>query len=400
MACVDLRTARVSGLCALLAGCHANPFFHIASDGGTGGGEEAETTATASEAATSEAATSGGAETTAGASAEASTQAVDVSGPDTDDLTGADTTAPPGTTTGDPDTGSTSTGSTGDESGSSGEPAVCGNGVLETGEECDQGVANDEAGECLPTCMAATCGDGLVLDGVEACDLGLANNNTAGPCTTLCEEPRCGDGFKQVDKGEGCDDGSMNGAGINHCSPDCVKKITQELYIKVLTAKVNGTLSLDANKGIMAADAACASEFGLKYRAMVSDGLLRVASKQPYEGLVINQTFWVLHPYRSYINHNGAVISVTTDRALLGTPEEGSSALVNAIGGDPEARAWTGLKDDWTASNVDCNNWMTAEQGFGSVGKVDDATDKYLRLEGQDVDCEEERKLYCVEQPL
>jgi hypothetical protein len=42
---------------------------------------------------------------------------------------------------------------------------------------------------------------------------------------------------------------------------------------------------------------------------------------------------------------------------------------------------------------------MSAEVGLGSVGKADDATDKYLRLEGQDVDCGETRKLYCVQQP-
>ena len=52
----------------------------------------------------------------------------------------------------------------------------CGNGVLEAGEQCDDGnTSNTDA--CLNTCVAARCGDGLVEAGVEACDLGAQNSN-------------------------------------------------------------------------------------------------------------------------------------------------------------------------------------------------------------------------------
>src|SRR5512141_1780697 len=43
---------------------------------------------------------------------------------------------------------------------------MCGNGVVETGEECDDGNPSD-TDACTNACLNATCGDGLVQDGVE-----------------------------------------------------------------------------------------------------------------------------------------------------------------------------------------------------------------------------------------
>ena len=34
----------------------------------------------------------------------------------------------------------------------------CGNGVVESGEECDLGEANDDAGKCTSSCTIAACG--------------------------------------------------------------------------------------------------------------------------------------------------------------------------------------------------------------------------------------------------
>ncbi|ATB30194.1 DUF4215 domain-containing protein [Melittangium boletus] len=60
--------------------------------------------------------------------------------------------------------------------------ALCGNGTLDPGEECDEG-ANNGAGECSRTCMRG---------------------------------PRCGDGIVQTEVGEQCDDGNtVNGDGCN-----------------------------------------------------------------------------------------------------------------------------------------------------------------------------------------
>jgi serine/threonine-protein kinase len=57
---------------------------------------------------------------------------------------------------------------------------VCGNGVVEPGEQCDDGNrSNDDA--CLSTCRFARCGDGFVRTGVEQCDGGDA---CSGRCLT------------------------------------------------------------------------------------------------------------------------------------------------------------------------------------------------------------------------
>lgn len=46
----------------------------------------------------------------------------------------------------------------------------CGDNELNTGEECDDGDANDDNGACTSKCTINVCGDGLVYTGVEDCD--------------------------------------------------------------------------------------------------------------------------------------------------------------------------------------------------------------------------------------
>ena len=126
-----------------------------------------------------------------------------------------------------------------------GDPAKCGNGVLDDGESCDDG--NKNAGDgCSMICqvpagwtctgtpsvcnMAGVCGDGL-LGSSETCDDG---NTTAGDgCSANCKMidpgyecrvpgrrcvPACGDG--KIIGGEQCDD--MNTTADDGCSPTCV----------------------------------------------------------------------------------------------------------------------------------------------------------------------------------
>lgn len=92
--------------------------------------------------------------------------------------------------------------------------AVCGNGTVESGEECDDGNAsNNDA--CLNDCTSASCGDGFVQTGVEECDDG--NNVNEDSCTNSCTLAECGDGF--VQPGEQCDDG--NGINTDACTNAC-----------------------------------------------------------------------------------------------------------------------------------------------------------------------------------
>ena len=92
----------------------------------------------------------------------------------------------------------------------------CGNGLVNTDEECDQGPKNADDGACTLACKLAVCGDGLVGPD-EACDDGAANAADA-TCTELCTVNVCGDGFQGP--GEECDDGEDNGAG-ERCSAEC-----------------------------------------------------------------------------------------------------------------------------------------------------------------------------------
>lgn len=100
--------------------------------------------------------------------------------------------------------------------------AVCGNGVMEAGEECDFGAGNSDviANRCRTSCHDPSCGDSVVDDG-ESCDDGAGNSDTtADACRTSCVPARCGDGV--LDGAEACDDGAANGNDPGACRASCV----------------------------------------------------------------------------------------------------------------------------------------------------------------------------------
>jgi cysteine-rich repeat protein len=82
-------------------------------------------------------------------------------------------------------------------------------------EECDDGNTDADDG-CGPTCRFEVCGDGIVQAN-EDCDDG-ADGDDADGCTDRCEAERCGDG--DLDAGEECDDG--NDVGFDGCSAACI----------------------------------------------------------------------------------------------------------------------------------------------------------------------------------
>ena len=122
-------------------------------------------------------------------------------------------------------------------------PPVCGNGKLESGENCDNGALNgypctpaygSSCGYCSSSCntivlTGPSCGDGIKQSN-EQCDLGALNGQVCSPlygsscsyCSGSCKittltGPYCGDGIKQSN--EQCDDGNfVNGDG---CSNTC-----------------------------------------------------------------------------------------------------------------------------------------------------------------------------------
>lgn len=99
--------------------------------------------------------------------------------------------------------------------------ATCGNGVLDTGEQCDPPAAPTCVGACRADCTCAsteTCGDNVVNQPSEQCD-----GTDPGVCTGGCEPdctctPVCGDGIREGT--EECDDGD-DSACPGVCQPDC-----------------------------------------------------------------------------------------------------------------------------------------------------------------------------------
>ncbi len=109
-------------------------------------------------------------------------------------------------------------GNTDDNDGCSSTCTVdrCGDGVVNGAEACDDGNAID-TDMCRNTCLAASCGDGVVQTGIEACDDG--NDNDADACTTACAASTCGDGVVQA--GEQCDDDNLD--DTDACRNNCLQ---------------------------------------------------------------------------------------------------------------------------------------------------------------------------------
>ncbi|MBN1769672.1 MAG: DUF4215 domain-containing protein [Deltaproteobacteria bacterium] len=112
--------------------------------------------------------------------------------PCTGDETCTDHVCVPGTPLAEGSECTTSTGAPGVCRGGACAAAGCGNGLVDPGEECDDGNTSN-FDECLNTCRDASCGDGYVWAGHEDCEAGetricSTSCSTAGreACTTGC----------------------------------------------------------------------------------------------------------------------------------------------------------------------------------------------------------------------
>ncbi len=102
----------------------------------------------------------------------------------------------------------------------------CGDGELDTPEQCDDGNTNDND-NCRNNCTLPRCGDG-VKDPNERCDDG--NNVNGDGCDENCGlEPFCGDGIIDPQLGEQCDPPNVPGCDANcHATEICTDLVDDD----------------------------------------------------------------------------------------------------------------------------------------------------------------------------
>jgi cysteine-rich repeat protein len=261
-------------------------------------------------------------------------------------------------------------------------PAMCGNGVVEGDETCDDGNAMGGDG-CSVVCMfEAVCGDMQVGPG-ETCDDG---NMMAGDgCGPTCLLEGCGDGVKQGR--ETCDDG--NTVGGDGCSDQCV---LDYLHVFVTKTGYSGALG-----GVLGADMVCQKEAeGLlpgAYRAWIATTeddrpAIRFATSGgvPYrmrDGTQIVSDF-------SGLNND---IQHPIDQTA-----SGESVMADNLGCSITRSVWTGLENDGhPVLNAVCAGWTSAEDGnSGHAGYLNNSN--YEWTDACDATCSRMNRLYCFQQ--
>jgi len=131
------------------------------------------------------------------------------------------------TSSDDPTTANDASTSAGDPDGPS-DPAACGNAVIESPEECDDGPSNDASADCTDECKVHACGDGKVHAQLEQCDDGL-DNAASADCTDECRVHVCGDSKIHAQLEE-CDDGAAN-VDTGACRSICVLNICGDGHV-------------------------------------------------------------------------------------------------------------------------------------------------------------------------
>lgn len=270
---------------------------------------------------------------------------------------------PPSNTSSESST-STETGDFETSSSSGAAEAVCGDGIVDPGESCDNGFGrNTVSSACLPDCTPAACGDGFVQGGVEDCDLGESGNSfDYGGCNKLtCKwGPRCGDGQVDVPH-EVCDPGDPRGGADGHVGCDDTCRFLGRI------AFISSTFHDGKFNGLANADKVCqglATKFDAtnagSYRAWLSDESGSPATRFTKDGAE-NLPFVLLNG----VQIASSFLDLTTVGPWPGIYITDEGQVV------AEEYVWTGTGRDGLVGNpdFDCDGWTTDEvakayQGF------------------------------------
>lgn len=231
------------------------------------------------------------------------------------------------------------------------------------------------------------CGDG-VIDPGEECDDG----GESAQCNDDCSYASCGDSKLNKSSGETCDDGNKEG-GADDCSNKC--EINPRLVF-VTSETYNGKLG-----GLKGADLKCqtlAESGGLpgEYRAWLSaDGQ---SPTTRFANVNINASNV---PYQ---NVNGVEVA-TSWEGLLTTGIVGKYGIhrgeqIGDITDYTGKSVWTNTKEDGTEDKTytSCNNWSSDSQNqpFGGNGEAGETDYRWTR-NGSSA-CHVTKHLYCFKQ--
>lgn len=227
--------------------------------------------------------------------------------------------------------------------GTMGERPQCGNGIVEEGEDCDDGN-HDSSDACLPHCVKSSCGDGYVWVGVEECD----------------------DGDRV--SGDGCD-------------LDC----SDEYVIFVTSVRYSGKIGSISVADGLCDDEAEAGGLAGAYVAWLSS----------------NQGGWDLDfadsdlPFgKPLIRRDGELIVTKAEDLILA----GSTVLLNPINltankMEVAGAAWTGTLEHGFPG-ADCGGWADSSANqVGTVGYLGQLDADWTSA--GELKCDEERYFYC-----
>jgi len=224
------------------------------------------------------------------------------------------------------------------------------------------------------------CGDGNV-DAGEECDDGLENNALDQSCLPDCNLNVCGDSNLGPD--EFCDDGADdNILEVGACAPDC-STVIEEKVIQGSTSTEGGNYQPNP---VGHADGQCPTGF---QALLAVPGVRQATVATPYTADAILD--WPIEPFTAYVRTNGTPIWITDDTPLLGVRAGAPEPLTNPVvpvcvvdipAGQfcfPSVRP-TGLNNDWTLALTDsCNGWSSnSEDQTLSFGDMSSSTE-FLR---------------------